>query len=780
MSLTQAPPAVVEKYQSNAIGYFFYLIKKSRTLSEFRDSIKEVFRNSEMQTLKNIVVEIESECGEEDLQRKPVEGRPMNCSDPQLESEFSLITFKMSDYISTEHISIMTAVSHINDSEKPKIVRFTDLCSKLKQCGCISETNVEYLKDLLSELRLDQSIRLLEEYENNIPPPPSNNQRTPLRRQGQVRERPGPSPNSGSLRSSHSNPEYSCTGSGSSSYATPSTTSSGHATPPQGNELSPYAANYLRKTMSLPGSVQLSRLREELRIPHDPIYPGGYSVPATTAPPTSDQPIDQSPPTSAVISSMSDQHSSAPPIPSQAFGHNPLVPHITSPMGDQHVQAPPIHSPHALGQQPSAPPISSSTFDQHAQAPPISSHTLGEHPSAPPIPSSPYHGQHAQAPPNSSTALGQHLPAPSTNYMATYHQPAPTHSVTEPPLRPPATSSEPAPTRPPAVSSAMRPPAASSFVRPPATSPCAYFAGHPSDPPRLHLAQSTPPHSDAQVVVRNRPSYLPGGGEQASTRAVQPPLSSVSPQPGNPGCNHNEERASQFSYQSSLNSYRSRGLQFRAPVGACGLQHNCPAPNNAGAPTGHQSGASCGEENPSSASGRFCCRPVPREHTGTQATVPPSFPVTHQLQELQSNTEAHAYQSRLLPSSSNINGNDHYSPSCNSSLRSSVVAGYPSGNLSGITLSELGNPVDQPQSNSSITSGYLPSGQEPRQSPRGSEHFNGAGRKRNTPPLTEATVGWKKIKVEDHVTATPIALESDEEFKTPPSSPRKLRHHRKK
>ena len=325
MELTGAQARVKEKFKSNAIGYFMYLKGKHRSLLGFLDSLKNAFRTSELESLCRIVDQHEGDCREDDLTKNPCE-RLRRCTNHQQLREFKEITLKMDGYVVKKDVDIMTAVSPINEGMKSGIMSFIDLCSKMKDCGCISENSVEFLRELLIELRLAEPLSMLDEYENNIPTPSENpdilhRQQHTLHRQDHIRERPGPSPNSDRNSRSQSAPEDSLSNN---TYNTSSSTASGYFTP-QGDLQSLSRLSRLRKAVSVPYPTRISRLREELGIPHDSTYPGGMSVsPSPAATSTFETAPRQVPPVSSAWSM--DSEPSAPPRDEEAVGQaNPPV-----------------------------------------------------------------------------------------------------------------------------------------------------------------------------------------------------------------------------------------------------------------------------------------------------------------------------------------------------------------------------------------------------------------------------------------------------------------------
>ena len=359
MISTGAPAGVMEKYRYDAIGYLVHLRRKS-TLLEFLDCLKRAFSTIQLVTMRKTVERHEQECQEDDLTNNHTgeEFAPV-CWDSKVTDEFNRTTFIMGRYIERKYIEIMKEVSPISDECKSRIKKFTDLCLKLKQCGCISEYNVDFLKQLLEELKLVQTLNMLVEYESNNPAPPPSNRapRNQLRRQAGV-ERPGPSSSSGRYGTSNSLPDsFSSGGSSSASFHTARSdisdpgTSSGCGTP---NSTGYFTAQsraswcgsgnqrLLAKSLSLPASSLRSRYGEMLGIPPtDPTYPGGTTLTMSPSPTPFQFPV---PP-------------ETPPPP-----HAPLLPQEPHPHHALHVQLPPqvslapMSSASGAGMGPSAPP----------------------------------------------------------------------------------------------------------------------------------------------------------------------------------------------------------------------------------------------------------------------------------------------------------------------------------------------------------------------------------------------------------------------------------------
>jgi len=352
---TGAQSGVVEKFSYDAIGYFVYLRRKSPNLFSFLDSLKRAFSAIELETLRKIVEAHEGECQEDDMTNNCIgEECAPSCSDSEVMLEFSRITFQMGQCIESRYVEIMKAVSPISIDRRSSITKFTELCWKLKECGCISEYDVEFLKQLLQELNLVQPRNMLLEYEKSIPtqpPPGSHTPKNQLRRQARI-DRPGPSSSSGHYGTSHSLPEHSSSEDGrSSGFYTPrsdfgdppdvrsgrgtpnNSTSTGYFTPQSNASWYRVGSQRLAKSQSMPASRCFSRLREELGIPPtDPTYPGGMTP--TMTPAASQKPL---PP-------------ETPPPP-----HVPH-PHITSHVPHLHLAPAPVSSASGpRGIEPSAP-----------------------------------------------------------------------------------------------------------------------------------------------------------------------------------------------------------------------------------------------------------------------------------------------------------------------------------------------------------------------------------------------------------------------------------------
>lgn len=83
---------------------------------------------------------------------------------------FNSTLLRISDSIPPPTLEIMVTVTPIPDSRKENVVQGHKLFNEMKQCGCISENDSEFLEDLMRELELVKSLEILEGYKQRFPP----------------------------------------------------------------------------------------------------------------------------------------------------------------------------------------------------------------------------------------------------------------------------------------------------------------------------------------------------------------------------------------------------------------------------------------------------------------------------------------------------------------------------------------------------------------------------------------------------------------------------------
>ena len=164
MSAGGAPPSVREKFSLSTIGYLLWLKEKYSTVKTFLRYIEDAFSNLGFTTLIGIVREHLINCEEGDLTRIP-KGEPSSWSSTKHSICLGRTLFAMKDYINSRHLTIMIAVSPIHKIVKENISTTLDLFEKMRECGCICENDVQYLKELLEELKLVKPLQLLLSYE---------------------------------------------------------------------------------------------------------------------------------------------------------------------------------------------------------------------------------------------------------------------------------------------------------------------------------------------------------------------------------------------------------------------------------------------------------------------------------------------------------------------------------------------------------------------------------------------------------------------------------------
>lgn len=83
---------------------------------------------------------------------------------------FNQYLIKISDSISPGNLEIMVVVTPIPESKKEGIREGHSLFTEMKQCGCISENDVEFLEELFVVLKMAKAMELLAEYKKEYPP----------------------------------------------------------------------------------------------------------------------------------------------------------------------------------------------------------------------------------------------------------------------------------------------------------------------------------------------------------------------------------------------------------------------------------------------------------------------------------------------------------------------------------------------------------------------------------------------------------------------------------
>lgn len=142
------------------------MVKFVRKLEEMLDT------NQSYGDLQAFGRELYAQCRDDDLSTS-VSQFPMGMgqytpSERQRHS-FNKTLLGISDTITQVILEIMVAVSPIPDGKKESIQYGHNLFDEMKQCGCISENDSEFLRDLLEELKLVKAMGILDKYRKEFP-----------------------------------------------------------------------------------------------------------------------------------------------------------------------------------------------------------------------------------------------------------------------------------------------------------------------------------------------------------------------------------------------------------------------------------------------------------------------------------------------------------------------------------------------------------------------------------------------------------------------------------
>ena len=177
-------PAGVKGTASTPIKFITLLRQNCESVGEFIRTLREML---ETQTsfidLLKVVRVVGDECEDTDLDIHGVEfpmGSVEHKPPPKQKTTFNATLLKISDAITDEVLEIMVTLTPIPHSKKERITVGHSLFNEMKQYGCISENDTEFLVDLMVELKLVKCLEMLEEYKRHYPPiqyPPFTPQR---------------------------------------------------------------------------------------------------------------------------------------------------------------------------------------------------------------------------------------------------------------------------------------------------------------------------------------------------------------------------------------------------------------------------------------------------------------------------------------------------------------------------------------------------------------------------------------------------------------------------
>ena len=83
---------------------------------------------------------------------------------------FNSTLLRISENVTPDAVEIMVVVTPIPDASKERLRNGHNLFSKMKECGCISENDTEFLEDLMHEMKLIRALEVLEKYKVKHPP----------------------------------------------------------------------------------------------------------------------------------------------------------------------------------------------------------------------------------------------------------------------------------------------------------------------------------------------------------------------------------------------------------------------------------------------------------------------------------------------------------------------------------------------------------------------------------------------------------------------------------
>ncbi len=156
------------------IEFLAALKNNSDTITEFVEKLKEMLGDYDcFKDLHDMVRSLYQQCEDSDLGMSTIShpnGIGQHRPSQEQKRSFNRVLNKISDNIPTHKLRIMVTVTPIPESRKERISQPCNLFDEMKQCGCISENDLEYLEDLIDVLHLISPVECLEEYKRRFPP----------------------------------------------------------------------------------------------------------------------------------------------------------------------------------------------------------------------------------------------------------------------------------------------------------------------------------------------------------------------------------------------------------------------------------------------------------------------------------------------------------------------------------------------------------------------------------------------------------------------------------
>ena len=167
-------PVGVKGAIQTPIKFLNVMRQKSGSVREFVRELENMLAVEEcFIDLHTIVRSLCNNCADTDLNMSATQfpnGLGHHNTSEQQNSCFNKVLLRISDYIPSESLDIMVALTPIPESKKESIRQGYKLFHEMKQCGCISENDVEFLDELFEVLKLVKPIELLDKYKKQFPP----------------------------------------------------------------------------------------------------------------------------------------------------------------------------------------------------------------------------------------------------------------------------------------------------------------------------------------------------------------------------------------------------------------------------------------------------------------------------------------------------------------------------------------------------------------------------------------------------------------------------------
>ena len=167
-------PEGVKASATSAIKFLTLLRRHCGTVRAFVAKLEEMLATSSSFTdLQRFGRTLYHCCRDDDLSTRvmtyPV-GMVLHRPTCQQSTTFNSTLFKISNEVTPDQVDVMVTVTPIPDATKEKVRSGHALFSAMKQCGCISENDTEFLEDLLREMKLVKALEVLEHYKRTFPP----------------------------------------------------------------------------------------------------------------------------------------------------------------------------------------------------------------------------------------------------------------------------------------------------------------------------------------------------------------------------------------------------------------------------------------------------------------------------------------------------------------------------------------------------------------------------------------------------------------------------------